>query len=48
VSRRDHAHQSCPVFPGRARIVHRAFDDPPKLATHAIDKEEALRHYRRI
>jgi arsenate reductase len=24
------AHETCPVFPGRARIVHRGFDDPPR------------------
>jgi arsenate reductase len=44
----DHAHETCPVFPGNARVVHHAFDDPPKLAAAAIDKEEALGHYRRV
>ena len=44
----DHAHETCPVFPGDARVVHRGFDDPPKLAAGAIDKEEALGHYRRV
>jgi arsenate reductase len=29
------AHETCPVFPGRARIVHRGFDDPPRLAAAA-------------
>jgi len=42
------AGENCPVFPGPARVVHRAFDDPPKLAAGAIDKEEALSHYRRV
>lgn len=23
------AHESCPVFPGRAKVVHVGFDDPP-------------------
>jgi len=27
----DHAHESCPIFPG-AQIVHVGFDDPPRLA----------------
>ncbi|MCA9438284.1 MAG: arsenate reductase ArsC, partial [Candidatus Omnitrophica bacterium] len=25
----DHAHEACPVFPGKARVIHRGFDDPP-------------------
>jgi arsenate reductase len=41
----DDAHDTCPVFPGRARIVHRGFDDPPRLAAGAKSQEEALRHY---
>lgn len=44
----DGAHEACPVFPGRARIVHRAFEDPPRLAERASSEEEALRHYRRV
>lgn len=42
------AHETCPVFPGRARIVHRGFDDPPRLASTAKSSEEALRHYVRV
>jgi len=42
------AHESCPVFPGRARVVHRGFDDPPRLARGAANEEEALAHYRRV
>jgi arsenate reductase len=43
-----HADENCPLFPGRARIVHRGFDDPPRLAAGAADEEEALAHYRRV
>ena len=43
-----HAHESCPVFPGSARIVHRGFDDPPRLAADAASEDEALPHYRRV
>jgi arsenate reductase len=44
----DNARASCPVYPGRARVVHRAFDDPPRLARGAATAEEALGHYRRV
>jgi len=43
-----HAHESCPVFLGHARVVHVGFDDPPKLAQTAKSEEEALGHYRRV
>jgi arsenate reductase len=42
------AHESCPVFPGRAKVVHVGFDDPPRLAAHATSEAEALAHYRRV
>lgn len=44
----DHAREVCPVFPGRARVVHAGFDDPPALARDAASEEEALAHYRRV
>ncbi len=44
----DHARESCPLFPGRARVVHRGFDDPPSLAAGAENTEKALAHYRRV
>ena len=43
-----HAHESCPRFPGKARVVHKGFDDPPLLARNAKSEEEALAHYRRV
>jgi arsenate reductase len=44
----DHAHETCPVFTGRTRVVHVGFDDPPKLAKSAASEEDALHHYRRV
>jgi len=44
----SHAHESCPLFPGRTRVVHVGFDDPPRLAKSAATEEEALGHYRRV
>jgi len=43
-----HANENCPVFPGRTKVVHVGFDDPPKLAKDAKDEEDAMRHYRRV
>lgn len=43
-----HAHEHCPVFLGKARVVHVSFDDPPQLAATAITEEELLGHYRRV
>jgi len=42
------AHETCPMFPGKAKVVHVAFDDPPRLAKDAKTEEEALVHYRRV
>jgi len=42
------AHETCPVFPGKARIIHVGFDDPPTLAKNSTSEEEALSHYRRV
>ncbi len=41
-----HARESCPLFPGRTRVVHVGFDDPPQLAKDAATEDEALAHYR--
>ena len=43
-----HAHETCPVFPGKTKVVHVGFDDPPKLAKDARTDEEAMTHYRRV
>ena len=37
-----HAHENCPVFHGKAKVVHVGFDDPPKLAADAKTDEERL------
>jgi arsenate reductase len=38
------ANETCPFFPGK--IIHRGFEDPPKLAAGAGTEEEKLVHYR--
>lgn len=42
------AHESCPLFPGKTKVVHAPFDDPPFLSKKASNDEEALPHYRRV
>lgn len=43
----DSAHEACPTMPG-VKVMHRGFDDPPKLAREARTPEEAREHYRRV
>lgn len=43
-----YADENCPMFPGKTRVIHKGFDDPPKLAENAQSEEEALAHYRRV
>jgi arsenate reductase (thioredoxin) len=44
----DNAQQACPVFPAKTRVLHVAFDDPPKLASTTRTEEESMVHYRRV
>ncbi len=43
-----HAHETCPMFAGDAKVIHRGFDDPPKLAAAEATPDRALAHYRRV
>jgi arsenate reductase len=43
-----HANETCPYFPGKTKVVHVGFDDPPQLAKDAATEEEAMSHYRRV
>jgi len=48
----DHAHESCPLFPGTTTVVHVGFADPPRLARevaeHGGDEHQILACYRRV
>lgn len=44
----DNAHESCPLFPGKAKVIHVGFDDPPRLAADAKTEAERLAPYRRV
>lgn len=48
----DHAHETCPFFPGGCRIVHVGFDDPPRMARELAEKglseDDQLDCYRKV
>ncbi len=44
----DHAHESCPIFPRKTKVVHMGFDDPPQLARELKTDEDKLNCYRRV
>ena len=43
-----HADENCPLFPGKTKVVHHGFDDPPQLAARETSQEKILSHYRRV
>lgn len=44
----EDANRNCPVFPGKAKRIHNAFDDPPRIAKTLKSQEEIIRLYRRV
>ena len=42
----DTARESCPVFPGAQRILHRAFEDPDRPETSASELADVFRRVR--
>lgn len=44
----DNAHESCPIFPGKTKVVHVGFDDPPRLAKACATEDVKLNCYRRV
>jgi len=44
----SHAHETCPFFPGNAKVIHVGFDDPPKLSPPDASEEEKLDGFRRV
>ena len=41
------AHENCPLFPGGS-IIHKGFDDPPRLTKEMKNEEEILSVYRKV
>jgi arsenate reductase (thioredoxin) len=44
----DNAHESCPLFLRKAKVVHVGFQDPPRMAREVKTDEEKLDCYRRV
>jgi len=44
----DNARESCPFFPAKTRLIHKGFDDPPKLAEGVNDEDKAMNPYRQV
>ncbi|WP_432736249.1 arsenate reductase ArsC [Maridesulfovibrio sp. FT414] len=48
----DHAHETCPFFPGGCKVIHVGFDDPPRMAREMAEagasEEEQLGCYRKV
>lgn len=44
----DAANESCPMFPGKTKVIHVGFEDPPRLVEEAGTEEQALDCYRRV
>ncbi len=40
-----HADKNCPLFPGKTKLIHHPFDDPPRLAEQYDSEEEKLACY---
>ncbi|WP_300670122.1 arsenate reductase ArsC [Desulfoluna sp.] len=43
-----HAHETCPLFPTGAKVIHVGFDDPPHMALAVTGTEEKLNCYRKV
>ncbi|WP_319779397.1 arsenate reductase ArsC [Maridesulfovibrio sp.] len=48
----DHAHETCPFFPGGSKVVHVGFDDPPRMAREVAEQggsnDEQLDCFRKV
>ncbi len=44
----SHAHETCPFFPGRGKVIHVGFDDPPQMAKAYQTNKEKMDCYRTV
>lgn len=43
-----HAHETCPYFPAKTKVLHRGFEDPPALTADLSSDEDILAVYRTV
>ena len=43
-----HANEHCPIFPGKTKLMHVGFEDPPKVTRDMPDGDKKLAVYRRV
>jgi arsenate reductase len=44
----DNANESCPMFPGKTKVIHVSFEDPPRLAENTETEQQRLDCYRKV
>ena len=44
----DHASENCPFFPGKAKRVHKGFNDPAIFAENTKSEEETFIYFRQV
>lgn len=44
----DHAKESCPLFPGNAKMTHHGFDDPKTMTESLAPDHVRIAPYRRV
>lgn len=44
----DDAHENCPIFPGKVKIIHHGFSDPPRIIKESDTEDEKLDKYRQV
>lgn len=43
-----HADENCPAFPGKSKVIHIGFDDPPAMAKAMANEDDIVNCYRKV
>lgn len=44
----EDAHENCPLWPGRGKVIHHGFQDPPRLAANLEEEGQIVAIYRQV